>query len=415
MMMMVCLSCMVVFDGECVCVCSFWIVLICFEMFGSPRTGNLIVAMVAEAEPIHAYMVLTVWPRQQKPKPSPIKVSLSTMKSCRAVRLLPQEGDDPAPLMPTNFVSMLEPHNILAILDAETENSEIHTGKIIITPDSWKVLRTMQSDAFNRPSLPTRKRKPRGDQKNEKNPGKKSGKNDLKKKAAAAVKKIIQKKKIALESKTGKPKGSKDDPSEAMAADQTFVSENFRRSSNGRQAIMEVIKKFMVQDTLKFQSPVFNMKTNLCTLNGFEAVSWKTFLPKCGKFFECKYAFAARSPRQYGDKVFSDLMAIHRQLNGNPPSQVKWVGFVKEVVEIMGTALWMYRLYSPASAAQCLQETSVELAQAPGWNRHVWTNRSKMLQTSPNLFPLFPSVSICFHKFPRFIMIYHILSWFIQI
>lgn len=301
--------------------------LVC-PSFSYFRTGSIIVGMLEEGGPIQAYLVLTVWPKQQKPKPTPMKISIAAVKCFRAVQLLQQEGNVSAGgvLVPTNLVLMLEAHNVLAILDAES--SEVVTGKIAVTEESWRVLESMQSEDFDRPSLPKKRRK--------RQPAKDSRQN--------AVKKIIEKKKKqnVLEPSTGKPTASsKDDASEAMAANQAFIANDFRRSVPGRKAIMEVIKKFRCLDNLKFETPVFNTMTDVCTLNGFESVVWKQFLAKSAKFYESKFAFSARTPAHYGEKVFSELISIHRALVGSPANREPWTKLVRNVSKYLdaGTVL----------------------------------------------------------------------------
>eukprot|EP00438_Fugacium_kawagutii_P011892 Skav219173 [mRNA] locus=scaffold648:375799:376623:- [translate_table: standard] len=270
-------------------------------------------AVADEGQPVHAYLVLTLWPRMQKPKPATVQVPLKGVLSFRAVRLI-STGEDQI-LTATTHVDMLEAANVLAILDSEV--SDIDMGKVTLSADSSALLRCMQSDEYvvQKGAQPRRRRL-----------AKVNGK----------VKKMMKEK----AKKNGKAKQpAKSDASCAFDGANDIVATDLRRSAAGRRSIALVLKRFRVQDSMNFSdAPVFDQRTDSCTLQGLDGVKWKPFLEKAVRFFESKHAFAARSPVAYGERVFSDLVQINKGFIAKPPSRTHWVQFVHQVAKVMDVA-----------------------------------------------------------------------------
>ena len=59
------------------------------------------------------------------------------------------------------------------------------------------------------------------------------------------------------------------------------------------------------------------------------------FLGKVAKYFECKFAFSARTPQGYGEKVFNDLVPISRCFLAEPAERSKWIALVRAVAKVM--------------------------------------------------------------------------------
>lgn len=282
-----------------------------------PRTGNVVSAFLGDGHPVLPYLVLTVWPRMQKPKPAPSKLPLSQVKCFRAVRLVPEQNQ-PDVLLPTNNAVLLEAPNVLALLDCVS--SDLSQGRIAISPESVEMLEKMQSDDFQCPLVPSKKR--RGTNKK------------IRKRAAAKVQKMIKKKGY---DKSAKPAAAvkKVDAVAMDSADQITAS-NLRRSAAGRVALQNALKRIMHEEVLKFpDDPTFNQTTELCTLSGLETLTVKAFLAKGPKYFECKYAFGTRNPEAYGERVFLDLVQINRELLAAPVARTRWVALVRDVAKVM--------------------------------------------------------------------------------
>jgi hypothetical protein len=76
-----------------------------------PRTGNIVVAYTGEKDPLLVCLVMTLWPKMQKPKPCAASVPLTNIKCFRSVVL--EQTDEG--MKPTTTLSMLDGINVLAI------------------------------------------------------------------------------------------------------------------------------------------------------------------------------------------------------------------------------------------------------------------------------------------------------------
>ena len=287
-----------------------------------PRTGSIVVAFTGENEPLLVCLVMTLWPKMQKPKPCAAAVPMSSIKCFRAVIL--EQTDEG--LKPTSTLSMLDGMNVLAILDSEA--SDLNRGKIVISPESQELLSKFESGDFQKPTLPKRKR--RGPT------------------TKAARKRAAQKVKQMHAKKLGKKAGNDEEPGGkdkkrskaeiALESAETVTSADLRKNAAGRNAIANVMARCRDLDALKFESPVFHSLTNLCTLDGLSHLTFKVFSAKAGKYFECKYAFSARSPADYGERVFADLVHMCKNLRKTPPSRDQWIELVREVAQTLDTS-----------------------------------------------------------------------------
>lgn len=277
----------------------------------------MILALPEANTSVRIYLVLTVWPKMQKPKPTPCKIAFSSVMRFRAVRLL-QDEENQETLRATNHVDMLEPVNVLALLDCETE--DVNQGRISITAESTAVILKMQAADFQLPELPTKKKQrqytPRVP------------------KAGKTVRKMMRKR-AAASSATDSARQKKADM--VMEKGEAICAENIRRSAAGRAAIQSVMRRFRCMDALKFsEDPVFDQRTSLCCLPGLDTVQWKSFVSKAPKYFEAKYAFSTRRPEAYGERVFEDLVVINRAFLVDPPNRGGWKQLVRAVSKVVG-------------------------------------------------------------------------------
>lgn len=281
----------------------------------------MIAAFLGDSHPVLPYLVLTLWPRMQKPKPAPSKVALSQVKCFRAVKLVPEQ-DQPDVFLPTNNLVLLEVPNVLALLDCVS--SDLSQGRIAISPQSVEMLQKMQSDDFQCPHVPSKRKKGPTRTKT------------IRKRAAAKIKNMLKKKK-ETKTKSDKPAAApKKTDAAAMESGDQITASSLRRSAAGRTALQNALKRIMYEEVLKFpDDPTFNQTTRLCTLSGLESFTVKAFLEKGPKYFECKYAFGTRSPAAYGERVFSDLVQINREMLAAPVSRTRWVALVRDIAKIM--------------------------------------------------------------------------------
>eukprot|EP00438_Fugacium_kawagutii_P024517 Skav231368 [mRNA] locus=scaffold1586:584328:585113:+ [translate_table: standard] len=255
----------------------------------------------------------------QKPKPTPGKIALGSILRFRAARLL-QDSEKSDLLHATNHIDMLEPQNVVAMLDCESDT--VNEGKISITEESTAVILKMDAVSFQQPSaLPLQKKKKQVPKIAKKG---KTVQNMIKKRAAKASAARANPK---MEKKVGV----------IMEKGESICAEDIRRSASGRAAIQTVMNRFRCMDALKFsQDPVFDQRTNLCCLPGLESVHWKVFLSKAPKYFEAKFALCARRPEIYGEKVFQDLVVINRGFLVEPTNRDKWKQLVHAVSKVGG-------------------------------------------------------------------------------
>ena len=217
----------------------------------------MVIALAQEGAAVAPYLVLTLWPRMQKPKPTAVQMPIDNVKCFRAVKLLHQDNDTmDTVLTPTNEVELLASHNVLAVLDSSSDN--VNSGEIKVTVESIEMLKQMQSDDFIAPEMP---RQRRGAMRVKKT-GLKAG--------GEAVKKMMKKRlkaahgeKAATKAAVHKPSKKKDVSAIIEKAD-AITAKDLRRSTQGRKAICTVIERFRVQDALKFPAdPIFDPRTDI--------------------------------------------------------------------------------------------------------------------------------------------------------
>lgn len=279
------------------------------------RTGNVILAVPEAGESVRIYLVLTVWPKMQKPKPTSCKIGLGSILRFRACRLV-QDEENREILHATNHADFLEPVNVLAMLDCESD--DVNQGRIRITAESTDVILKMQAANFQLPELPVKKKK-----------------NQTRRVATAGktVRKMIQKKRAASKKVTAKEKKNE----MVMEKGESICADDIRRSASGRAAIQTVMQRFRLLDSLKFsKEPVFDQRTNLCGLPHLDKLHWRVFLSKAPKFYEAKFAFSCRQPEAYGERVFQELVGINRALLVEPPCRDGWKKLVHAVSTVVG-------------------------------------------------------------------------------
>ena len=226
----------------------------------SLRTGSVVIALPQEGAAVAPYLVLTLWPRMQKPRPTAVQMPIDNVKCFRAVKLLRGENDaTDTVLTPTNEVELLASHNVLALLDSSSD--DVNSGEIKVTVESLEVLKQMQSDDFIAPEMPKQRR------------GAIRVKKTVLKAGGEAVKKMMMKKKaktaqaggekVATKAAVPKPSKKKDSSAIMEKAD-AITAQDLRRSTQGRKAICTVVERFRVQDALKFPAdPVFDPRTDI--------------------------------------------------------------------------------------------------------------------------------------------------------
>lgn len=284
-----------------------------------PRTGNIVVAYTGEKDPLLVCLVMTLWPKMQKPKPCAASVPLTNIKCFRAVVL--EQTDEG--LKPTTTLSMLDGINVLAILDSE--GSDLNRGNLVISQESQELLSKLKAGEFEKPTLPKRKRRC---------PTTKAARKRVAKKV-----KQMHAKKNSKNSRTDQEPTAQDKKrsrtESALEHAESITSADLRKNAAGRTAISNVMARCRELDCLKFENPVFHSMTNLCTLPGLEHMTFKVFSTKASKYFECKYAFSARSPADYGERVFADLVLMCKNLRKDPPSRKQWIALVKDVAKTL--------------------------------------------------------------------------------
>jgi len=277
------------------------------------------VAYTGEKDPLLVCLVMTLWPKMQKPKPCAASVPLTNIKCFRAVVL--EQTDEG--LKPTTTLSMLDGINVLAILDSE--GSDLNRGNLVISQESQELLSKLKAGEFEKPTLPKRKRRC---------PTTKAARKRVAKKVKQMhAKKNNKNSKTDQEPKAQDKKRSRTEV--ALEHAESITSADLRKNSAGRTAISNVMARCRELDCLKFEKPVFHSMTNLCTLPGLDHMTFKVFSTKAGKYFECKYAFSARSPADYGERVFSDLVLMCKNLRKDPPSRNLWIQLVKDVAKTL--------------------------------------------------------------------------------
>ena len=118
----------------------------------------VVVLCAASGRAPEPYLILTVWPRVQKPRPTAAEVPLPCIKVFRAVLLVPVPNQElPEDLQPTEFVGLFEPTQLLAVLDCEAE--DLQNAKIKICSDSARALQVLETKVIQLPEKkPTRRR-----------------------------------------------------------------------------------------------------------------------------------------------------------------------------------------------------------------------------------------------------------------
>ena len=290
------------------------------------RSGAVVVALPANGAAVEPYLILTLWPKTVKPKPATAEVPLDAVKCFRAAKLMLDPANE-AMLKASFHMEMLAAHNVLAVLDAAS--ASVHQGEVRITAESMEMLRKMQGAEFQPPKMPV---KMRGAVR-----VKKPAQPSLKK-AGTAVKKMLKKnkkEKKASEKPSATHAAKKPKKDAVVLDDQHICAEDLRRSEKGRASIALAVKRLRNMDNMLFSDPVFDKNTHLCCLSGLEDVTWKGFCPKVAKFFESKYAFSARTPAAYGEKVLQDLMSIEKGFKADSADRNRWIDMIRAVCKIM--------------------------------------------------------------------------------
>ena len=258
------------------------------------------------------YLILTLWPRVQKPRPTAAEVPLACVKVFRAVLLVPTPNQElPEDLQPTEFVGLFEPTQLLAVLDCEA--AEVENAKIKISLDSANALQVLETKVIQLPEKkPTRRR--------------------LRTKVGAFARKKNCKEKAAAKAKPKAAAAKKTKKKSVQPIEETVTANDIRRSSGGRSNIKKVMTRLLEMDSLAFTEKPLFPSDGFCSLKGCQNLSLKAFEECCVKYFETKY-LAARTPHVYGDRVFSELKLAMSQLISVPPRRVALSAMVTDIAK----------------------------------------------------------------------------------
>lgn len=276
------------------------------------KTGMVVVLCAASGRAPEPYLILTVWPRVQKPRPTAAEVPLPCIKVFRAVLLVPVPNQElPEDLQPTEFVGLFEPTQLLAVLDSEAE--DLQNAKIKICSDSARALQVLETKVIQLPEKkPTRRR--------------------LRAKIGAFAKKEVSKENAAAKAKAKTSVAKKKKKEAVKPIEETVTANDIRRSGCGRSAVKKVMKRLLELDSLAFTEKPLFPSDGFCSLKGCQNLSLKAFEECSVKYFETKY-LAARSPQVYGDRVFSELKLAMAQLISTPPRRVALSAMVTDIAK----------------------------------------------------------------------------------
>lgn len=257
------------------------------------RIGQVVVLQViTDAVPA---LVHTVWPESKKPKPCVQKIPLARVRSFRATLLKAQEGSNE--LTPTEHTWVYHGWHVLAILDVSDAN--ISAGKICLTQSSMEALKLLGETDL--PALETKEPKTRKNKVSFKQASQR-----FKKAAAAAA----------------APAGS--------VAEPEIGPSDIRRSTKGRQAVKRLGIRALDLDLLAYpNSPVFDLGSQECTIDGASGYKRKDFLDHLPLLYQYKF-FGVRKPEHFGERVFTDLKGVISELQTDPPSRKKLLSLIKE-------------------------------------------------------------------------------------
>ena len=261
------------------------------------RTGMVAALVASQKNTAQPYLILTVWSRGQKPKPTASAIALEAVKSFRGV-LLKNPEDKPADVFtPTSYCGLFGAENVFAVLDCCTHN--VATAEIFLTQESCEamdqlvetnVIFSTQGPKHGRKKLP---KAAAATQPEVDNPGlEKPEKTNAKGTSAKVMKKMLKEKK----------------------AETQLCEDKFRRSSEGRANIKKIAEQLVSKDALVFPSSAIFDETGFCTLKGLSSFSEKCFVSKLPKYFEARFV-VARKPELYSQAVFKELKQISDELS----------------------------------------------------------------------------------------------------
>ena len=275
----------------------------------------MVVALVSSpTAPIRPFLVLTLWPRSQKPRPSAAEIPITMVKVFRAVLLHEIEGDAGA-LEATEHCWIYSADHVFAVLDAHAEKGP--EGRLKISAESFDALQTLKEAHMEVPD-PTKRKRKRQTQGQRTAPGK----NDVLNQKAAEKEEMAATKAI---SKKQKQKG--------LDTFEPVTAEDVRRSEAGRKSVRRLVKHIMDEEYMAFEGRSCFDEDGFCTVEGAQTLSRKAFLEKVPSFFEQKF-WLFRNPKKYGEKVFGQLKDMLDKITGQPPSRTAWIDLIKDVAKV---------------------------------------------------------------------------------
>ena len=298
--------------------------LLCYDTFvllsssylNPLRIGKVVVLQFGEGEPIKAAVVLTLYPLVKKPRPCVQEIPLDRVKSFRATILQQKDHEMAGTMAVTNFTWRYLPHQVIGILDVNLDASRLVDGSVELTSDSVRALEALQQEN----AVVEADGVPKG----------KSSKKTKQKRSMAEIKRRLAK----MANKKLKPavKGLN------AEEDSVVVASDIRRSAKGRKIISNLLIKAAGLDYVKFgNKAAFHAETQLCRLKiGSSKVHLKELASAGPEYFQGKY-FKARNGDVFGKRVFEDLDAVLKDLEGNeskgkPPSQQSWEALIRDII-----------------------------------------------------------------------------------
>lgn len=270
------------------------------------------------SEEVRPFMILTLWPRQQKPKPTIRELALETIKVFRAVLLKEHEAEDGSwHYTPTDLRELYGPQHVYGILDVLSH--DVFKSRIELTPESTAAIQRLQEWCV-----------PDG----KKNARQRRKKRSLDEQVVAEAEEMIPPDPTAKKSRFGDAVKQSLSKKAKVCEEREYTAEDFRRSHKGRSNIVAMMSLLKAKDSIVFPETSLFDASGWCTMPGHSELSWKAFVGKISFFFEYKY-WQPRSPQHYGEHVYNDLHRAWTELCMAQPSHERFRSIVKEVFKVL--------------------------------------------------------------------------------
>lgn len=245
----------------------------------------MIIALVdAPGAAVKPYLVLTLWPRSAKPRPSASSIRIDLVKGFRAC-LLHESKDSADCFEPTEHVWLYTSQNVFAVLDTAA-STDLNSGKIVLTHESSEALQRLnECQVGSSLKLHSKKKKKQGKQVRSKRV---AAALKLSKEEKGSMKAVIQ----AIGKKNKKANGT---------SSMDVTAEDIRRSTLGRSNVKQVVSLIFDKELLAFQTDSYFDGDGYCRIPQAKDWTKKSLLKNAPTFFEHKY-WQARKPEDCGGR-----------------------------------------------------------------------------------------------------------------